>query len=110
MSNYTNLPLDTNDSETALMVEVALDWVEQNTTLEFDRENELPPNVKLFTIKFCDLMSQNAGVASESLGGMSQSFTTSSGMASLLHDLAAQLFGSAYKGRNRFIGATSRWK
>lgn len=110
MSNYDNLPLDTSDLEVALIVEAALDWVEQNTTVEFDREKELPSNVKLFTVKFCDLISQNAGVASESLGGMSQSFATSSSSSFILHDLATQLFGSAYRGRNRFISASKKWK
>lgn len=110
MSNY-NLPIDTSDAETSIMVETALDWVEEHTTLQIDREAELPSNVKLFVIKFCDLMSQTAGVTSESLGGMSQSFSTSSGIGfAALSELASQLFGSAYKGRNRFVTARSRWK
>lgn len=109
MAEY-NLPIDTSNPETSIMVETALDWVDANTTLEIDREAELPSNVKLFAIKFCDLMSQTAGVASESLGGMSQSFSTSGGTGFALAELASQLFGSAYKGRNRFVTARSRWK
>ena len=108
MANY-NLPIDTSNPETSIMVETALDWVDENTTLEIDREAELPSNVKLFVIKFCDLMSQTAGVTSESLGGMSQSFS-SGGTGFALAELASQLFGSAYKGRNRFVTARSRWK
>lgn len=109
MADY-GLPLDTNDAEVSIMVETALDWVAENTTLEIDRETDLPNNVKLFVVKFCDLMGQTAGVTSESLGGMSQSFSATGGTALILSDLAAQLFGSAYKGRNRFISAQSRWK
>lgn len=109
-SKYDNLPLDTNDAETAIMVDAALNWVTENTTLKIDPEQELPSNVKLFVIKFCDLLSPNMGVASESLGGMSQSFSISSGAGLLLSDLAYQLFGSAYKGRNRFVTAQNRWK
>lgn len=110
MADY-NLPIDTSDPEISLMVGAALDWVDANTTLTVDRNAELPNNVKLFIVKFCDLMNHSVGVASESLGGMSQSFSTSSGgTAALLADLATQLFGSAYKGRNRFITAQSRWK
>lgn len=109
MNNY-NLPIDTSDAETSIMVETALDWVDANTTLEIDRESELPANVKLFVVKFCDLMSQTAGVASESLGGMSQSFSTSGGSTFALAELASQLFGSAYKGRNKFVIARNRWK
>ena len=108
MANY-NLPIDTSDAGTSIMVETALDWVEANTTLEINREAELPSNVKLFVVKYCELMSQTAGVTSESLGGMSQSFSAG-GAGLALADLAAQLFGSAYKGRNRFVAARSRWK
>jgi len=110
MADY-GLPIDTTDPETALMVETALDWVNSNTTLNIDRAQELPSNVKLFVVKFCDLMGHTVGVASESLGGMSQSFSVSSGGTGLiLADLASQLFGSAYKGRNRFVSAVKRWK
>lgn len=109
-SNYDNLPIDTTDAETAIMVDSAIKWVKENTTLEIDPEAELPSEVKLFVIKFCDLMSVTAGVSSESLGGMSQSFSLTGGTAQALSDLASQLFGSAYRGRNRFISAKSRWK
>ena len=109
MADY-GLPIDTKDAEVSIMVETALDWVETNTTLEIDREKELPNNVKLFVVKFCDLMSQTANVTSESLGGMSQSFSTTSGTGLILAELASQLFGSAYKGRNRFVSAVNRWK
>ena len=109
MHNY-GLPVDTSNGEVAIMVEAALDWLAKNTTLEIDRNDELPSNVKLFVVKFCDLMGQTYGVTSESLGGMSQSFTNSGGIGFALSELASQLFGSAYKGRNRFVSAVSRWK
>lgn len=114
-TNYEamGLPLDTSDKEVALMVDAAFAWIQENTTLEFDLDDpalELPPNVKLFVVKFCDLFNQTAGVASESLGGMSQSFSNTGGTGFLLADLATQLFGTAYKGRSRFVAAVSRWK
>lgn len=111
-NNYTAfaLPLDMSDTETAIRVDTALEWISQNTTIEIDPDTELPSSVKLFIIKFCDLMSQSFGVASESLGGMSQSFSTTGGNALLLHDLASELFGPNYIGRNKFIAARSRWK
>lgn len=105
-----SLPLDMEDKETAIMVDAALEWVSENVSLKLDPEaTELPNTVKLFVVKYCELMSQPTGVASESLGGMSQSFTTSNGAAAL-GNLAEQIFGAAYKGRNRFIAAISRWK
>lgn len=110
MSKY-NLPINTDDTEVSIMVEAALDWVDANTTLNINREAELPSTVKLFVIKYCDLMAMSVGVASESLGGMSQSFSTSNGISALLSDLAEELFGAAYKKkRNRFVSAVNRWK
>lgn len=109
-TNYDGLPLDVKDTETRIMVDAAISWVRENTTLVIDPTAELPSNVKLFVVKFCDLMSTSVGVASESLGGMSQSFSTSGGTALILSDLATQLFGADYKGRNRFVSAVSRWK
>lgn len=109
-SNYDGIPLDLTDTETKVMVDSAIEWIKTNTTLEIAPDEELPSNAKLFVIKFCDTMSVSAGVASESLGGMSQSFSTSGGSGFLLADLASQLFGAAYKGRNRFVSAKNRWK
>lgn len=112
MANFDamGLPLDTSDKEVAIMVDAALSWISENTTLNIDPSKELPSNVKLFIIKFCDLLTPTVGVASESLGGMSQSFSTSGGTGFLIADLASQLFGSAYNGRNRFVAAQNRWK
>lgn len=109
-SNYDNLPLDVSDAETKLMVDAAVQWIRENTTVKIDPDEELPSNAKLFVVKFCDMLSVSGGVASESLGGMSQSFSVSGGTGFLLADLASQLFGADYKGRNRFVSAKSRWK
>lgn len=109
MSEY-GLPIDTTNPETAIMVEAALDWIDRNTSLHLDREVALPSSAKLFVVKYCELMSQSAGVASESLGGMSQSFTSAEGIGSVLAEFARQIFGDAYKGRNRFVAASGRWK
>lgn len=109
--NLVNLPLDTDDAAQRIMIETALAWVETNTSIEIDPEAELPATVKLFVLKFAELYGQTYGVASESLGGMSQSFSLSAGGAgALLADLARELFGDAYKGRNRFVAAVNRWR
>ena len=108
-SNYDGIPLDLNDQETKVMVDSAIEWIKANTSLEIAQDQELPSTAKLFVVKFCDVMSAYTGVASESLGGMSQSFSTG-GSGSLLAELACQLFGSAYKCGNRFVSAKSRWK
>ena len=63
-----------NNPQTELMIESALQWVLDNTTLKFDINKEedlkaLPAQVKLFALKYNELMSISAGVSSESIEG-----------------------------------------
>lgn len=111
--NSLNLPFHNPTNETCLYVESALDWLEQNTTLEFDKTDiqsvkNLPSGAKLFLLKFNDVMTVNTTVTSESLGGMSQSFSTSS-KNNLLMDLANDLLGSYLKSSFTFIPAVRKW-
>ena len=107
------LPLSNTDIETCLYVEAALDWLKENTTLDFDSANiesikTLPSGAKLFILKFLDIMNANTTVTSESIGGMSQSFKTSS-RNDLLLDLASELLGNYIKSSFNFIPATTKW-
>ena len=106
-SNYDGLPLDIANAETKIIVDSAVEWVNNNTTLEIDPEQELPPNVKLFVMKFYEVMTAHAGVTSESLGGMSQSFDTSSKTA-LLRQYASELL-SPYFSCAKFVSMVRRW-
>ncbi len=63
------IPLPHDSPETGLMADAALEWVWEHTTLS--KEKELPNAVKLFVLKYIDLMASTGGVTSESLGGMS---------------------------------------
>lgn len=71
------------DAQDCLWAEAGLGWLKAHTTLPLDRLSlkELPAGAKLFLQKYCDTMEQN-GIASESIEGLSQSFT--SGNAELL--------------------------
>lgn len=60
--------------ENQLIVDAALQWLGDNTTLDVSGEN-IPPVAKLFILKYSELMGQTAGLKSESLAGMSQSFS-----------------------------------
>lgn len=106
-----NLP---SDAQTLLMVESGLQWVLDNTTLEFDINNEgqlkaVPAQVRLFVLKFVETMSISAGVASESIEGLSQSFSTGD-KAALLWDIAASLLGKWLVSPVKFIPAQRRWE
>ena len=106
-----NLP---EDGVTSLMAESALNWVLENTTLKFDITNTeemeaLPASVKLFVLKYLEVMSVRSGVSSESIEGLSQSFN-SSDKAGLLFELAETLLGKWLVSPVSFVPAVSRWE
>ena len=57
------IPLPDDSPETGLMADAALEWVWEHTTLS--SEKELPNAVKLFVLKYIDLMASTAGVTSK---------------------------------------------
>ena len=102
-----------NDAETLLMVESALQWVLDNTTLGFDVTNieelkALPAPVRLFILKYIEAMSISSGVVSESIEGLSQSFK-SSDKSAILMELADSLLGKWFLSPVRFVPAVSGW-
>ena len=103
-----------NGRRTVLIIESGLEWIQNNTTLEFDITNieeikALPSSVKLFLIKFLDVNDISAGVASESIESLSQSFDTSDKSA-MIWQFAEELLYPYLKSRVRFITAEKRWK
>ena len=102
------------DERVILIVESGLEWVKENTTLEFDVNSTedleaLPSCVRLFITKFFDVQMLGTGVASESMEGMSQSFDTSDKSA-MLWQFAEELLEPYLKSRVRFVAAQSRWR
>ncbi len=79
----------TND----IMRESALEWVANHTTV--DVTLPLPASVELFIEKYGEIMSVSAGVNSESIAGLSQSFRTSD-IGTLLRQYAKELIGQEY--------------
>lgn len=103
------IPID--DTSTALLcAESAIDWIELNTIIDVDRTNlsSLPAGAKMFIVKYGEIMSNNATVASESLGGMSQSYNTAA-RNSLLYDTALSLLENYMKSLVEFTASQSRW-
>lgn len=99
-----------NDAETLLMVESAVDWLIENTTLSVDKEDlsELPAGAKLFLVKFSKTLSRDQSISSESIESLSQSFRET-GADELLWSIADALLGPYLKGRVRFVPATKAW-
>lgn len=108
-----NLGIAPINERTILLVESALHWVLDNTSLQFDVNKDedlkaLHPNVRLFVVKYIDVMAMTGGVTSESIEGLSQSFD-SSRKGDLLEQYAEELLSKWLKGRVRFVTAVKRW-
>lgn len=108
------LGTDPIDDRTILIVESALEWVQNNTTLEFDMNNDddlkaLPSCVRLFASKFVEVNLVSAGVSSESIEGLSQSFD-SSDKSALIWQFAEELLQPYLKSRVRFVHASRNWR
>lgn len=102
--------------ENELLGNAALEWMKENTKLEFDPADVssltgLTAGAKFFIQKYEEVMSLSAGITSESIAGMSQSFDTDK--TSLLLKYARDLIGSKYVtgglASARFVPAKKHW-
>lgn len=101
------------DDRVVLVIESGLEWVKQNTTLDFDMNNDdelkaLPSCVRLFLTKFFDVQMLSVGVTSESIEGLSQSFDTSD-KSSMIWQFANELLKPYLKCGINFIPAQRKW-
>ena len=88
--------------------ESAILWIKNNTTFDVSVE-QLPPNVELFIEKFTEFMSVRLGIASESISGLSHSFSTAE-VKSTLKQYAEELIGSEYMRSDlKAFPALDRW-
>lgn len=107
------IPIIDDGEKSLLMVQSGVEWLQQNTILKIDMNNtdtiaSLPGGAKLFILKFCDLMNQSDNITSESIGGLSQSFS-SENKSVLLMDIAKQLIKPYLKSDFKFVSAGKRW-
>ena len=102
-----------DDALAILRAESALDWMQENTTLEFDRGSAetisaLPSCAKLFVVQYCELLSAKQGVASQSIEGLSQSYFDSD-QSKKIWQLANTLLRGYLKSQVRVFPAKRRW-
>lgn len=108
-----NLPIEAT-AKACLYVGAAIDWINGNTKLTVDKEHltesveKLPDGAKLFLCRYIDVMSADSNVTSESIGGMSQTFGSSTKAAQLWND-ASELMGDYLLGQVRSIPNVSKW-
>ena len=100
------------DTRVQLETEAAIDWMKNNTTLNLDINNPdtFPAGAKLFILSYFDIDMMRAGIASESIEGLSQSFRDIDKSAALW-GLAEQYLSEYLKGGQvKFISASQRWQ
>lgn len=107
---WLNLPVEESDQ---LYVESGLEWLRDNTTLEIDLADvetikNLPGSARLFLVKYCELLSRDTGITSETVGPMSQSFSSDS-IAKQTANLARQILKPWLKPGVTFIPCRRRW-
>lgn len=96
------------DAQDCLWVESGLGWLKVHTTLPLDdlTLEQLPAGAKLFLQRYADVMEQG-GIASESIEGLSQSFTgedTQTLLISLAQNLLPEWFTAV-----RFVPKQQMW-
>ena len=88
--------------------ESALEWISKNTTFNVTVD-PLPASVEMFIEKYSQVMGLRPGVSSESISGLSQSF--SGDISTLLKQYASELIGEEFvKSDVRFVQAVERYK
>jgi TusA-related sulfurtransferase len=106
------IPVSANDAGELLKANAALEWIAQNTTIEVDLDDpasieKLPATAKLFVGKYVEILSQNPGISSQSIEGLSLSFATVD-KGTMLWQLASALLGQHLR-QARVFPAKRRW-
>lgn len=107
------IPIAPADDMACMYADCALDWISNNTSLKYDLNNlpeSLPSSVRLFILKYYELMNNNPGVTSESISGLSQSFASSDRTGLLLWEYANELLGEYMTGAIAAVPAEAPWE
>ena len=113
LEEFKALTLPVEDSD-QLYVESGLEWLQDNTTLEMDLADpetikQLPASARLFLVKYCEVLNRETGITSETVGPMSQSFSSDS-VAKQTANLAKQFLKPWLKPEVMFIPCRRRWR
>lgn len=107
------LPIEANEVN-RLYVGAAIDWINKHTTLQIDKVNlkdsvaALPDGAQLFICRYCEVLSTDGNITSESIGGMSQSFGNMS-KSQQLWQIASELMGDYLKSQVSCVPNVSKW-
>ena len=107
------LQIDPDNDAEILLVENALAWIADNTTVTVDMDDldNVQPSVRLFITRYIEIMQLPLGISSESASGLSQSFDTDKDPNDLLIAAAEAIFGvdNVTAGAAHFVTATRGW-
>ena len=106
--NSLELDIDTEDKKEVRNAQAAVEWLEIHTSIDTTDIENLPARAKSFIEQYCEIMGLHSGVASESIGGLSQSFNSGEKNA-LIWDLATTLLSGDIKSQINFIPAQKQW-
>lgn len=109
-----NLPVNIINDLTCLQIESALEWIKDNTTLKFELNDiesvkALPVGTKLFILKYIEVFSLSAGIVSESIEGLSQTFNSEKS-EKLLKQYAKTFLSKYLKPNIKFIKIQRHWR
>ncbi len=99
--------------KTLIIIESALDIVLSRTSIKFDKNNleeleKVPARVKLFVIKYIEMMSLAEGVSSQSISNLSMSFSQDKNER--LNNLLEEILGEYMLSDVQFAEAVNRWE
>lgn len=85
----------TDTAENQIYVNSAVEWLNTRTILDVELADyaNWQSSVKLFILKYAQLMSTRTGVASESISGLSQSFVTGQSLEASIYELTVGILG-----------------
>lgn len=106
LSKIRSVPFGSPSSVLDFKIRMAIDWLKNNTTIDCAVGSELAPSVQLFICKYIEIIDLPTGVTSESVDGLSQSFTDNQ---NLIDNLAKQHLNGFLKSKVKVIVATKRW-
>lgn len=108
------IPLNGDDTVASLHAEAALDWMQEHTTLEFDKAKmesiaALPACAKVFIVKYVEVLQRTTGMISQSIEGMSMSFDASEDISTTILKLAQTLLQNYLRSQVQAFPAKRRW-
>lgn len=104
-----NLGISPIDDRGVLIINAGVEWLADNTTIDTLNFENFPNCVKLFLVKFYEIQKTPTGVTSESIEGLSHSFSQAD-KNDLVMQFAEELLGKYLVSKVRFVQSSPKWR